>query len=102
FEACSDYPTCKYIKPQEKDKSEPIDTDVTCPECKEGTLVVREAKKGKNKGNKFLACSRFPKCKYISPLKIVDENCAGCKNVVVKNDKDEVFCIDGRECNHKH
>ncbi|MDY0317643.1 MAG: type I DNA topoisomerase [Candidatus Izemoplasmatales bacterium] len=102
FEACSDYPTCKYIKPQEKDKSEPIDTDVTCPECKEGTLVVREAKKGKNKGNKFLACSRFPKCKYISPLKIVDENCAGCKNVVVKNDKDEVFCIDGRECDHKH
>ncbi|PKK94874.1 MAG: type I DNA topoisomerase [Tenericutes bacterium HGW-Tenericutes-5] len=101
FEACSNYPTCKYIKPQEKEKTPTFDTDVTCPECKEGTLVVRVAKKGKNKGNKFLACSRFPKCKYISPLKIVEDECPKCKSVVVKNELDEVFCLDGSDCNHK-
>jgi DNA topoisomerase-1 len=62
---------------------------------------VRTAKKGKNKGNKFLACSRFPACKYISPLKIVDENCPECDNVVVKDDDGKVYCINGTECSKK-
>lgn len=98
FEACSDYPTCKYIKTKEKEKSKTQDTKVKCPECNLGTLVVRTAQKGKNKGNKFLACSRFPKCKYISPLKIVDEECPDCHNVVVKDESNNIHCIDGKKC----
>lgn len=35
----------------------------TCPKCG-SELVVRVAKKGKNKGNEFMACSGFPKCRY--------------------------------------
>ena len=100
FEACSNYPTCKYIKPKEQ-KEKPHNTEVECPECHKGTLLVRTAKKGKNKGNKFLACSRFPACKYISPLKIVDENCPECDNVVVKDDDGKVYCINGTECSKK-
>ncbi len=102
FEACSNYPTCKYIKTEKKDRPEVFNTDVNCPECNKGTLVVRTAKKGKNKGNEFLACSRFPKCKYISPLKIVKVECPDCENVVVKDLEGNVFCIDGDKCNHKH
>ncbi len=101
FEACSNYPTCKYIKTEEKEKPDVYDTEVSCPECQKGTLVVRTAKKGKNKGNKFLACSRFPKCKYISPLKIVDKDCPECDNVVVKDQDNNVFCIDGKNCDFK-
>lgn len=95
FEACSNFPKCKYIKQNdEKKKANVFDTEVECPECKGATLVVRTAKKGKNKGKKFLAASTFPKCKYISPLKVTDELCPKCGNVVVENDKQEVYCID--------
>jgi len=33
-----------------------------CPICG-NSMVMREAKQGLNKGNKFWGCSRFPKCK---------------------------------------
>ncbi len=95
FEACSNFPTCKYIKPTEKEtKSEVFDTKVPCPECENATLVVRTAKKGKNRGKKFLAASTFPKCKYISPLKVTDEFCPKCSNVLVENENKEIVCID--------
>lgn len=34
-----------------------------CPKCK-SNLVLRVAKQGKNKGNKFYGCSSYPRCKY--------------------------------------
>lgn len=37
--------------------------NTTCPRCNEA-LVIREAKKGPNKGNRFYGCSSFPKCRY--------------------------------------
>ena len=98
FEACSNFPTCKYIKSNEKTKEKPFDTEVTCPECQKGTLVLRTAKSGKNKGNKFLGCSRFPKCKYISPHKVIDETCQDCDNVVLKDKEGNIFCVDGNKC----
>ena len=33
-----------------------------CPVCG-NAMVLREAKKGKNEGNKFWGCSQFPKCR---------------------------------------
>ena len=94
FEACSNFPKCKYIKPNDKTQDKPYDTGVKCPKCKKGTLVLRTAKKGKNKGNQFLGCSNFPKCKYISPLEVVDKKCDDCDNIMVKNESGEVFCLD--------
>lgn len=35
-----------------------------CPKC-DSELVKRVAKKGAQKGNEFLGCSGFPKCRYI-------------------------------------
>jgi len=98
FEACSNFPECKYIKPSENSKERAFDTEVECPECHKGSLVLRTAKSGKNKGNQFLGCSRFPKCKYISPHKVVKDKCENCDNVVVKNKEGKVFCIDGENC----
>ncbi len=102
FEACSNYPKCKYIKPDENasKKDDPFDTGVACPECDGATLVLRTAKKGKNKGKQFLASSNFPKCKYISPYQVMKERCPSCGNVLVKDEKGDVFCID-KNCGHK-
>lgn len=38
-----------------------------CPKCS-SVMVKRVAKRGKNVGNEFWACSAFPKCKYIEPI----------------------------------
>ncbi|WP_042012600.1 DUF2726 domain-containing protein [Aeromonas fluvialis] len=37
-----------------------------CPRC-DALLVEREAKKGPHAGRLFLACSRFPECRYAAP-----------------------------------
>ncbi len=36
-----------------------------CPECS-SELIHRVARQGKHKGSQFLACSAFPKCRYIA------------------------------------
>lgn len=41
--------------------------DNTCPKCG-SSMVRRIAKFGKHKGNEFLGCSQFPKCKGIRSL----------------------------------
>ncbi len=37
-----------------------------CPRC-DAPLVEREAKKGPHAGRLFMACSRFPECRYATP-----------------------------------
>ena len=56
FEACSNYPDCRYIKKKELK----IDySGNTCPEC--GSKLVWK----KGKYGKFEACSNYPDCRYI-------------------------------------
>jgi DNA topoisomerase I len=105
FEACSGYPACKYIKRQEpKEGAAPKrDTNVVCPECKKHTLVLRTASKGKNKGNQFLACSGYPKCKYISPLVPIQRDCPKCGNLLVEDADKHIVCVDQTNCRyHEH
>ncbi|MFT6779361.1 MAG: ssDNA-binding Zn-finger/Zn-ribbon topoisomerase 1 [Paraglaciecola sp.] len=45
------------------------DNSETCPKCS-SELTVKTAKKGKNKGNDFLACSSFPKCRYTREVEL--------------------------------
>ena len=59
FTACSNYPTCKYIKKENKQTEKEI--ICKCPKC-EGNIIVRKTKKGKE----FYGCDNFPKCKYAS------------------------------------
>ena len=42
-----------------------------CPKCG-SDMIVREARRGENKGNKFLGCSKYPKCKAISPIEATE------------------------------
>ncbi len=55
-------------------------TDEACPECKEGTLVIRVGRFGK-----FLSCSRFPECKYTAPYtpKVEGIKCEKCGGDVI-------------------
>lgn len=55
---------------QEVDLIPVVKTDLqTCPKCT-SELVVKTAQKGKNEGNDFLACSRFPKCRYTQEIEL--------------------------------
>lgn len=44
-----------------KVKREPISTDITCPECNKGKLLIRFGKSGE-----FVGCSNFPECNFTS------------------------------------
>jgi len=56
FYSCTGFPECKYARPYiEK-------IGMSCPDCKEGEVIVRRTKRGKT----FYGCSRYPDCKFAS------------------------------------
>ena len=55
FTACSNYPTCKYIKKEEKKVVEVC----KCPKC-DGVIIEKKTKRGKI----FYGCSNYPRCDY--------------------------------------
>ncbi len=82
FTACSNYPTCKYIKKEEKETIELAD----CPKC-EGKIIEKRTRKGKN----FYGCSNYPKCDFASWYKPTGEKCPQCENLLVEK-KDKIVC----------
>ena len=66
FTACSNYPTCKYIKMKE--------TGVPCPECAKGAVVERRSKRGKT----FFGCDRYPDCSFVLWNRPVNRACPDC------------------------
>ncbi len=70
FIGCSNYPKCKHIEPIEQ----PADTEVECPECKQGTILQRKSRYGKI----FFSCSRYPDCSYAIWNKPVARPCPDC------------------------
>jgi DNA topoisomerase-1 len=103
FEACGNFPTCKYVKPSdiERKPSVPaLSTGVVCPKCKKGTLVERLATKGKNKDNKFYACNNFPRCKFIAPYQATAKKCPECGKPLVHLEGNN-FCIDETGCGYQ-
>lgn len=71
FIGCSDYPNCKHIEPLDK----PLDTHVTCPQCKTGSILKRKARSGKI----FYSCSGYPKCSYALWNAPISESCPACE-----------------------
>ncbi len=65
FVACSNYPTCKYVKREPKAPAKV--TDIPCPVCGR-PLVERVARRGKGAGKPFLGCSGYPKCKHTQQI----------------------------------
>ncbi len=98
FEACGNFPTCKYIKQKDTPKKEVVTTGVTCPKCGVGEIVERQAKNGKNKGKTFYACNNFPKCKNMLFGKPTGEVCPSCGQLLIENDQGEVVCQDTKNC----
>jgi len=89
FTACSGYPECKYVKQNF--------IGVKCPDCKDGELVEKRARKG----NTFYGCSNYPKCKFTSANKPIAEKCPSCGNeyLVEKYLKDgPVVACPNKEC----
>ncbi len=66
FTSCSGYPECKYVKQNY--------IGVKCPDCKDGDLVEKKARKG----NTFYGCGNYPKCKFTSAGKPIAEKCPAC------------------------
>ena len=84
FEACSNYPNCKYIK-------QDIDESLgTCPNC-ESPLVKKKGRYGE-----FVACSNYPNCKYIQQEEkevVVIGKCPDCDGMIIekKTKKGKIF-----------
>ena len=80
FTACSNYPTCKYIKKEEKEKA-PAKEVCDCIKC--GSKIVERTTR---KGKVFYGCSNFPKCKEAYWDKPVGEKCPECNSMLVEKD----------------
>lgn len=89
FEACSNFPECKYIKQEKREEKEIID----CPNC-EGKIVEKQSRKGKI----FYGCNNYPKCKTAYWDLPTENKCETCNSVMLKNKKDELYCP---ECKNK-
>jgi DNA topoisomerase-1 len=83
FVACSNYPTCKYIKKEPKVVKEIM----PCPECGEGMVIEKHTKRGKI----FYGCNRYPKCKFASWDEPLQRTCPKCGKYLVKHNK-EIKC----------
>jgi DNA topoisomerase-1 len=84
FMACKNYPECKNTKPI----LERI--GIKCPVCKDGDVIVRKTKKGRD----FYGCSRFPECRFVSWNRPTGEMCELCGSYkiekITKNSKHEL------------
>lgn len=83
FTACSNYPTCKYIK-QEK-KEEVVICD--CPNC-DGKIIEKKSRKGKL----FYGCNHYPTCKTAYWDKPIGEKCPQCGEMLVETKKKVIKC----------
>ncbi len=88
FIACSNYPTCKYIKKEEKQVIEVMD----CPSC-DGKILERKTRRGKT----FYGCSNYPKCTVAFWDKPLAEPCPLCGATLVDH-KGEIRCS---KCDYK-
>ena len=88
FIACSNYPTCKYIKKEEKKITEIM----PCPKC-DGTIIEKKTRKGKL----FYGCNHYPKCDFASWDKPISKTCPNCGGTLVEKKK-TISCMS---CDYK-
>ena len=89
FVACSNYPTCKYIKKEEVQIEEICD----CPNCS-GKIIEKKSRKGKV----FYGCNNYPKCKTAYWDKPISKKCPECGEMLVeKNGKIKCSSCDYTE-----
>ncbi len=124
FFACSNYPDCKTAfsdepttelcpncnsmmlrkdgnlicskRCDEENKEESAKEGIICPSCGKGHIVKKIAKKGRNAGNAFYACSNYPRCKNIYSLEPTEQKCKNCGSVLLK-DENNLVCSN-KDC----
>lgn len=77
FTACSNYPTCKYIKSNKEEKE--VKEIISCPKC-DGKILEKKTKRGKI----FYGCSNYPKCDFASWDKPIEEKCPNCNGTLTE------------------
>lgn len=82
FTACSNYPTCKYIKKEEKQ----VTTICVCPKCG-GNIIEKKTRRGKV----FYGCDKYPKCDVALWDKPTGEKCPECQSLLIEK-KDIIKC----------
>lgn len=82
FTACSNYPSCKYVKKEEKQ----IVKIMKCPLC-EGDIIEKKTRKGKI----FYGCSNYPKCNFAVWDKPLEEKCPSCGGILLET-KNGIKC----------
>ena len=101
FIGCSNYPSCKYVKKEEKEQ--PKETGRLCPNCG-APLLIRKNKRGQE----FIGCSNYPSCHYVESINQPEEPseekfCPECgAKMVVKYSRRGRFwgCSNYPNCNH--
>lgn len=101
FIGCSNYPSCKYVKKEEKEQ--PKETGRLCPNCG-APLLIRKNKRGQE----FIGCSNYPSCRYVESMNQPEEPseekfCPECgAKMVVKYSRRGRFwgCSNYPNCNH--
>lgn len=101
FVACLNFPKCKYSRNlnqtnQNGEKKKPNGTGASCPECKNGEVVERISRRGK-----FYGCSAYPKCKFVSNYKVVDENCEECGSYLIIKELKKGTFLECPKCKNK-
>lgn len=86
FIACSNYPTCKYIKSSKEEKE--VKEIISCPKC-DGKILEKKTKRGKI----FYGCSNYPKCDFASWDKPIEEKCPNCNGTLTEK-KDRIKCMN--------
>ena len=86
FTACSNYPTCKYIKSNKEEKE--VKEIISCPKC-DGKILEKKTKRGKI----FYGCSNYPKCDFASWDKPIEEKCPNCGGTLTEK-KDKIKCMN--------
>lgn len=86
FTACSNYPTCKYIKSNKEEKE--VKEIISCPKCA-GKILEKKTKRGKI----FYGCSNYPKCDFASWDKPIEEKCPNCNGTLTEK-KDKIKCMN--------
>lgn len=81
FLACSDYPKCKTTRPLSHALK------VKCPDC--GSDIVE---KRTRRGKVFYGCTGYPKCKFATWKKPVDDKCKVCGGLQVQQKKNLIKC----------
>ena len=86
FTACSNYPTCKYIKSNKEEKE--VKEIISCPKC-DGKILEKKTKRGEI----IYGCSNYPKCDFASWDKPIEEKCPNCNGTLTEK-KDKIKCMN--------